>query len=313
MTASALPLKFQIGARTLWTIRRRLVRVPLSLADALADAAPALPPLPAEAHGYLVTSLPEAWAPGEPGEARSGGRVRVNGVELFAFVRQRYTRHYVDLRGGFDAYWSALSSNTRSSLKRKAKRVAAASTGTLAVRRFRTPDELAEFHAVARAISARTYQERLLDAGLPTDGRFVHTMMRLAAEDRVRAWLLEIGGVPAAYLYCPAEGDTLLYQYVGHDPAFAELSPGSVLQTEALRDLFAEERFARFDFTEGEGQHKRSFATGGIACMDLLLLRHTLGNRLAVAALGAFDGAVALAKRGVGLFALDGLARKVRR
>ena len=55
-------------------------------------------------------------------------------------------------------------------------------------------------------------------------------MLRLAAEDRVRAWLLEIGGVPAAYLYCPAESDTLLYQYVGHDPAFAELSPGSVLQ-----------------------------------------------------------------------------------
>ena len=39
--------------------------------------------------------------------------------------------------------------------------VFAASGGALAVRRFRTPDELTDFHRIARAISARTYQERL--------------------------------------------------------------------------------------------------------------------------------------------------------
>ena len=63
-----------------------------------------------------------------------------------------------------------------------------------------------------------------------------------------------------------------------------------------MRDLFAEGRFARFDFTEGEGQHKRTLSTGGVACVDLLLLRPTLANRAAIAALAAFDGGVALAK-----------------
>ena len=148
MTAPALPLKFQIGARTLWTVRRRLVRVPLSLADALAGEAPVLPPLPVGADGYLVTSLPEGseWGgtlhphpsgasrllPSPTGRGKGParrsrvGRVRVNGIELFGFARQRYTRHYADLRGGFDTYWATLSGNTRSSLKRKAKRVAAA-------------------------------------------------------------------------------------------------------------------------------------------------------------------------------------------
>ncbi|HEU4960291.1 MAG TPA: GNAT family N-acetyltransferase [Sphingomonas sp.] len=301
MTAAVLPIKFQVGARTLWTVRRRLVRVPLSLTDAFAGAAPALPPLPERAHGYLVTSLPEALA------ASLGER------GLFAFVRQRYTRSYVDLAGGFDAYWAALSGNTRSSLKRKTRRVAAASGGALAVRRFRGPDELTDFHRIARAISARTYQERLLDAGLPADDRFVATMLRLAAQDRVRAWVLDIGGAPAAYLYCPADGDSLLYQYLGYDPAYADLSPGSVLQLEALRDLFADGRFARFDFTEGEGRHKRSFATGGVPCIDLLLLRRTLANRAAVTALGAFDGVVALGKRAAGRLALHDLSRALRR
>ena len=41
MTAAVLPLRFQIGARTLASIPRRLVRVPLSLADVLAGAVPA--------------------------------------------------------------------------------------------------------------------------------------------------------------------------------------------------------------------------------------------------------------------------------
>ncbi|WP_334000465.1 GNAT family N-acetyltransferase [Sphingomonas aurantiaca] len=46
-------------------------------------------------------------------------------------------------------------------------------------------------------------------------------------------------------------GESLRYDHVGHDPAHNDLSPGAVLQVEAMRDLFAEARFARFDFTEG--------------------------------------------------------------
>ena len=36
-----------------------------------------------------------------------------------------------------------------------------------------------------------------------------------------------------------------------------------------MRDLFGD-RFRWFDFTEGEGQHKRLFATGGVACVRRL-------------------------------------------
>ena len=80
-----------------------------------------------------------------------------------------------------------------------------------------------------------------------------------------------------------------------------------------MQDLFGEGRFAAFDFTEGEGQHKRQFATGGVACVDLLLLRPTVANRAVMAALGGFDGAVALAKRGVRGAGLEGLAKRIRR
>lgn len=301
--ARPLPLKFQVGARTLASIRRDLVRVPLSLDDAIDGELPDLPPLDTAADGWLVTSLP----------LHHRHALTYAAAPAIAFTRQVYTRRYADLTIGFDAYLDRLSSNTRSAIKRKAKKVAAASGGTLDVRRYSTPAELRDFHEVARTLALATYQEKLMGAGLPDTPDFVQRMYAMAAEGHVRAWLLYVGGAPAAYLYCPVHDGTVIYEYVGHDPRFGDLSVGAVLQVEALRDLFADPACRRFDFTEGDGQHKRQFATGGIDCCDLLLLRATAANRLAITALATFDGAMALAKSGVQRFGMQDLAKKVRR
>ena len=301
--APAWPLRFQIGARTVGTVRRALARVPLDLDDALAACPPALPTLPPAADGYLVTSLPVAH---RTAMLRSGGG-------MLAFERQAYTRRYADLTIGHAAYLDGLSGNTRAAIRRKRRKIVSASGGTLDIRRYRTPDELAEFHATARTLALVTYQERLMGSGLPDTPDFMRRMVAMAAAGQVRAWLLRIDDAPAAYLYCPVHGDTVIYEYVGHDPRFNDLSPGSVLQAEAFADLFADPALKRFDFTEGDGQHKRQFATGGVACVDLLLLRPTIANRAIVAAMRAFDGGIALAKRIVARFDLDMLARRVRR
>jgi CelD/BcsL family acetyltransferase involved in cellulose biosynthesis len=301
--AAPTPLKFEIGARTLMHVSRTLVRVPLGLDEALEGRLPLLPPLDRDAHGYSVTSLPED---------RVAAMVYASGGML-PFVRQRYTRHYVDLALGFDGWLGHLSSNARQGIKRKAKKIAQASGGTLDIRRFRAPAELEAFHDVGRRISLRTYQERLMGSGLPDSPEFLRAMLEDAGADRLRAWLLYIDGDPAAYLYCPIRGGTVIYAHVGHDPAFNDLSPGAVLQFEAMQDLFAEGGLGKFDFTEGEGQHKRQFATGGVACVDLLLLRPSLSNRVTTAALGGFNRSVALGKGAVGALGLEKLAKKVRR
>lgn len=302
-SVAAAALNFRIGARTVLRVKRTMVPVPLSLDDAREGQLPPLPPLPDEAQGYIVTSLPEDRL--EAMTHASGG--------MIGFVRQRYNRYYADLTGIYDGYLTQLSSNARQGVKRKAKKVAQASGGQLDVRRFRTPAELQEFHSIARGIAVNTYQEKLMGEGLPGTPDFVAAMLAKAAADEVRAWLLYIGGEPAAYLYCPAAGETLIYEYVGHDPAYNELSPGAVLQIEAFRELFDEGRFARFDFTEGEGQHKRQYSTGGVACLDLLLLRPSLANRAALAALGGFNRAVAGGKALVETAGFDGLSKKLRR
>lgn len=303
MNAVSMPLRFQLGARTLASIRRQLVRVPLTLDEAVEGRLPALPPLDRSAHGYQITSLPEDRRDAMSAAAGS----------MIVFVRQHYTRRYTDLTIGFDAYLETMSSNARSSLKRKAKKVATASGGTLDIRRFRTPDEMTVFHDIARRISVKTYQEKLLGDGLPDDPAFLRSMYQLAAADSVRAWLLYIGGEPAAYLYTPINAGVVRYDHLGHDPAFSDISPGGVLQMEAMRDLFAEPGLTRFDFTEGDGQHKRQFSTGGVDCIDLLLLRASLANRLTTLALGTFDRSAAFGKRTVEKLGLQKIAKKIRR
>lgn len=276
-SVSSRALVLQVGARTLATIPRRLVRVGLSLDAALTGRTPVLPDLEG-ADGWFVTSLPEGVALDAPG---------------LAWVRQRYTRYYLDLAAGETAWRAGLSASTRQAMNRKARKLAAANGGVLDIRRYRTPDDAAAFHPLARAVAATTYQERLLGAALPDDAAAV---ARAAMDDGARGWLLFMGGAPAAYLWCTAQGNAWRYDHVGHDPAFAALSPGAVLMEAALRDLFAD-RLARFDFTEGEGQHKRTLASAGVACRDVVLLRRTAANRAVLAVMRGFDGAVAGAKR----------------
>ena len=270
----SIPLRLQLGARTLFSIPRHLRRVAWSLDDALARRLPDLSRPGRD--GYLLTSVPEQLLP----------RIAVPGT--IALVRQRYRRWWIDLAAGEAAWRDGLSANARAQIKRKAKRL-----GAHTITRFRTPAEIAAFHPQARAVSATTYQERLLGSGLPADPA---ALLRLAAADGVRAWLLQVEGRAIAYLCCTADADTLLYTHVGHDPAWNDRSPGAVLQAAALTDLFAD-RFARFDFTEGEGQHKRQLATGHVPCVDLLLLHATAVNRAAVALLRGWDGLIATGKR----------------
>ncbi len=300
MTARVQPLRFQIGARTLAAIPRRLERVALSLDEALTGAAPTLAPLAPDTDGHLLTSLP---AHREAALRRAG---------LIGFVRQRYTRYYVDLEGGETAWAAGLSARTRSGVRRKAKKLAAANGDNLDIRTYRSAADLATFLPLARQVSAKTYQERLLGSGLPDDAGFADRVHALSGDDAARGWLLFLGETPIAYLWCTADGATLRYDHVGHDPDWGHLSPGTVLMDHALRSLFGD-CFARFDFTEGEGQHKRGFASGGTACVDLLLLRPTLANRVTVTALSAFDRAMVLAKRVAQTPALKRLANKVRR
>lgn len=261
-----VPIRFQIGDRTLWQVRLPLQVSSVSLSDRLAPATDPSPPaalVPGPAVGWYLRALPVAAE--LPRLARTGDHIR--------YVPLQYFHCYVDLSIGFEAYCAKFSSKTRSTIKRKLRKYQEHCGGTLHWTCHRTPEEMQDFHRMARRVSEVSYQERLLDAGIPDGDEFVRGMQAAAAQDAVRGYVLYDGGRPVSYLYCPVHDDALVYAYLGYDPEYAAHSVGTVLQWLALESIFAEQRFAFFDFTEGQSDHKRLFATHETRCANVMFVR----------------------------------------
>jgi hypothetical protein len=195
------------------------------------------------------------------------------------YVPTQYRRFFIDLSGTFDGYLKKFSGKTRSTLQRKVRKFKDASGTDPLWTDYSSPGQIGDFWAVAQEVSRKSYQHKLLDSGLPDTEAFRAGAAELARQNAVLAAILWFQGKPAAYLYCPAEKGILFYDYLGYDPAFAELSAGTVLQYLALEKLFSEQRFRLFDFTEGEGPHKELLATGSVQCADIFFFRPTLRNK----------------------------------
>ena len=305
MASTAFPLQRVdlgpvIASRRLWRQPRLLCQIEPDLSQLIDGVEPDISALGTEGAGYRFQSVSQAMADRLPDELPG----------LLPGARQDFPRYYVDLRPGFDAYMAQFSGKTRSTLRRKARKLAAHDGGALDIRSFHRPEEIDAFFQAALPLSARTYQDRLLDAGLPDDPQFRRKAEALARADAVRAWVLFVHGAAAAYLYLPVTGRTLRYDYLGYDPALANLSVGTVLQMHALEQVMAEKRCDWFDFTSGDGAHKRLFATGHVDCSTIILLRPGLANRAALLSEQIIDRA---AQHGAGWAKRWGLDARLRK
>lgn len=191
-----------------------------------------------------------------------------------------YNRYYLSFDSSFEAYIDKFSSKSRSTLKRKVKKFSKHCAEGIEFRSYKDADELNIFYGLARKVSCKTYQENILDSGLPESVEFQQKMLSLARENKVRAYLLFDSNKPIAYLYLTAHEDTLLYNHLGYDPEYAKWSVGSVLHWLVLESLFAEGQFAFLDFTQGEGQQKKTFSTGSILCSNIFVLKRSFFNML---------------------------------
>lgn len=275
-------IDFTVGSRRLLSVARDLAPWSFTLEDILDPETDFTPPVSGQ-DGLRVLSAPsdriESVTSAFPHHLIGG--------------RQDYRRHYIAMHGNsYEDYLARFSGKTRSTLRRKARKLDK-ETGGYRITEHRTPDEVKAFLGSALPLSAKTYQARLLDAGLPDTVGARLAMLEAAESDAMRCFLLSVDDTPIAYLSLPVSGSTLIYAHLGYDPEWARLSPGTVLQLEALERLFAEERFTNFDFTEGEGAHKAMFGTDSVECSSFVLLEPTLANRTLLGARGAFDAAIA--------------------
>ncbi|MGI9433688.1 MAG: GNAT family N-acetyltransferase [Geminicoccaceae bacterium] len=193
-----------------------------------------------------------------------------------------YDRSWVATDGGFDSYFSSFSRTSRKGLTRRIKKLTALSSGRLDIRRFDRSDSMRAFNSDARAVSAKTFQERLMDDGLPADEAFLDTMMHLASCGRCYGSILYLDGLPISYLYCERQGLGWLAAYGGFDPAYAGLSPGTVHLLSVLEESFNDQDTAFFDFGPGQSDYKQFFSTHDVPCSDVLILDKTWRNRLVI-------------------------------
>jgi CelD/BcsL family acetyltransferase involved in cellulose biosynthesis len=270
-----VPFKFQLSDLTLWSIALPLqVRAEQLASAAAAGPAPAMDVPEQEllpgSQGFVIRGMPLADLPAPISKAGN----------YLCYVPQHYRHCYIDMSLGFERYQAKFSSKTRATILRKVRKYAEHCGGELRWQAYRTPDQVDAFLALALPLSARTYQDRLLDAGLPTSAAFRQQARAMAARDAARGYILFHGERAVSYLFCPVEQGVLSYSWQGYDPDYMKLSVGTVLQWLALESLFGENKFRYFDFTEGESDHKRLFATDERLCGNVFLVRRTLANGL---------------------------------
>jgi CelD/BcsL family acetyltransferase involved in cellulose biosynthesis len=207
------------------------------------------------------------------------------------YIPAQYEHLYVELNGSFQQYLQKSSSKTRWTFRKKLKRFRQYA-GEKPFREYRELHEMQEFYMLARAVSEKTYQQRLLDAGIPQDKEFPLELNRRAARGGVHGYILMHANVPVAYALCYVHGDTLTLDKMGFDPQYAELHPGTVLTYLVLERLFTQSSIRILDFGGGYFEYKALFSTHSVRCADIIYLRRGLRNLSLVlvhAALGALS------------------------
>jgi len=270
-----VPFKFQLGDWTLFSVSIPLQVRAVQLSDQTPPVVAPSPPadeLMPGSQGFLIRGLPIA-AP-LPAISRAGGYLR--------YVPLQYQHCYIDLGQSFESYQKKFSSKTRSTINRKIRKYAEHCGGSIPWKTYKAPEDMRDFFRLARTVSKSTYQERLLDAGIPDSEAFIAQAESLAAEQRLRAYILFDGERPVSYLYCPVEEGVLIYAYLGYDPDYMQMSVGTVLQWLAVEQLFDEACFRYFDFTEGQSDHKRLFATHQQQSANVYLVKKTFRNAVII-------------------------------
>jgi hypothetical protein len=266
---------FQLGEFIFFTTSLPVEMRSVDLAENMPPVETLVPPagpLLDDIQGYCVRALPVAreFSP-------------ISTVDAYlCYVSLTYRHCFIDLGRSFAEYEAKFSSKTRSTIRRKIKKYAEYCGGRIPWKTYSSPTEMNEFYWHARQVSRTTYQEKLLNAGLPDSTSFESEMRALAEQERVRGYILFEGTRPVSYLYCPSVDNVLTYGHLGYDPELSRFSVGTVLQWLAIEQLFNERRFRFFDFTEGESPHKRLFATQERLCVNVMFLRRSVRNWMLV-------------------------------
>ncbi|NNF28848.1 MAG: GNAT family N-acetyltransferase [Gemmatimonadetes bacterium] len=194
--------------------------------------------------------------------AFSGGRIR--------YLVYRFPRYLVRFHETFDGYMGSLSSKTRYAVRKAIRKVAEDSDGAFEMREYHTPEDVRPFLRSAAAVSALTYQTKLLKAGLSDDELTRSSLISRAQAGEFWSFVLWVRDQPISYMLGTTRGRIYRQDHGGYDPAFHHLDPGRALHGMALEHLHDSGKIDMLDFTPGGGAHKEKLSTEAVDCVDLV-------------------------------------------
>lgn len=186
-------------------------------------------------------------------------------------------RHGIALPASFALYAAKFTAKTRGNRVRECKNLQR--RGTVELVCYREASGIEAFLAQAETISARSYQHRLLSAGLPPRARLRPRLEVAARHGWLRSYVLRCGGEPCSYILGYQYGGRYHYMAVGYDPAWRQYGVGTVLQWMVLQEMFAHDPPAFFDFGPAAPQ-KEYFGNFSYEEATLLLFRPGLAPGL---------------------------------
>lgn len=194
------------------------------------------------------------------------------------YIPYRGERYFIDLcTGDFNDYMKKFSKKARYNLTRTVRQFAEQSGGSLDVRCYRSPVQMAEFCQHAAAISRLTYQHKI-GFGFPEAEEFTKELIEEAEDGRVRGFVLAHNNQPTSYALCRINYDVITYSLIGYDPRFIRLSPGKVLLHYLIEKMFAEHTFRLFDFGGQYWDYKAHYATSSISYLRVIWFPKTAKN-----------------------------------
>lgn len=277
-----VPITILLGNIPLYTYKVWLQVREIGLEDnapPMKNPIPPPVPLHGNSQGFLVRSV----------QVEEQQPILQRTQDYISYIPYQYSRYYIDMQQSFEEYKSQFSSKTISTINRKIRKYTKFCNDHLSWRVYNSVNEMDEFYQFARTVSEKTYQEKLYDEGLPDSDKFLNEMKLLSQHGNIQGFILFHKDKPVSYLYCPVSDHTLIYAYVGYDPDYTNHSVGTILYWLALEFLFQKRSFHFFDFTEGESDQKKLFATHNIRCANVFFIRYNLNNIIMLQSKKAVD------------------------
>jgi len=178
------------------------------------------------------------------------------------------------LPGALTEFNAGLGKKRRYNLNRQVRRLSDAAE-SLELRRISDPGQMPSFLDDLQSVFSKTWQAGTygnFDRRSDGERRF---FSRLSEAGLLRSYILMLDSKPIAFMVGYQDRGVLQYAEIGYDPAYAQFSPGAVLNRLMFDDLYRRDTPAIVDFGYGRNQYKDLFSNRHIAAVNAIATVHT--------------------------------------